>query len=117
MTIAVNGLHSGPQREFTDGETEMMSDWQPYPPPVRVPHTNGFAVAALVCGIGGIFVFPVSIAAIVLGHIARREARQTGEAGSGMATAGLVLGYAGIVIGILLIVAFTLASALFANWN
>ncbi len=91
-----------------------MSD---YGPPVVAARTNGMAIAALVCGIGGFFVFPVSIAAVVLGHIARREVRRTGEAGSGMATAGLVLGYVGIAIGILLIVAFILASVLIANWN
>ena len=40
------------------------------------------------------------IPAIVLGHIARRQIRQTGEAGDGMALAGLILGYVGLILGI-----------------
>jgi hypothetical protein len=81
------------------------------------PRTNGLAIAALACGIGGFFVFPASIAAVVLGHIARREIAQTREAGSGMARAGLILGYIGIAIGILLIFAFLAAVILFGSWS
>ena len=90
---------------------------QPYGPPVPAPRTNGMAIAALACGIGGFFVFPASFAAVVLGHIARREIRRTGEAGDGMATAGLVLGYIGTAIGILLIVGFILAALFLASWS
>ena len=88
---------------------------QSYGPPVLAPRTNGMAIAALACGIGGFFVFPASIAAVVLGHIARREIRQTGEAGSGMATVGLVLGYIGTVIGVLLIVGIVVAVVFLAS--
>lgn len=92
----------------------MMSD---YGPPMVAARTNGKAIAALVCGIGGFFVFPASIAAVVLGHVARREIRQTGEAGRGMATAGLILGYIGAVLGILLILGFIAAVMLFGSWS
>jgi hypothetical protein len=102
----------------------MMNDyWQPYPEPYRrqpVPGapTNGFAIASLVCGIaGGFIVFPIAIAAIVLGHIARREIGQTGERGMGMATAGLMLGYFGLVIGILLLGAFIIGVMALGSWN
>jgi hypothetical protein len=55
------------------------------------------AVAALVCGIGEFFTFGLTaIPAVVLGHAARRQVRQTGQRGDGMAQAGLILGYAGI---------------------
>lgn len=55
--------------------------------------TNPSAIAALVFGIGQ-FVFPLAfIAAIILGHLARRQIRRTGERGRGIATAGLILGY------------------------
>ena len=84
---------------------------------VAAQRTNGKAIAALACGIGGFFVFPASIAAVVLGHIARREVALTREAGSGMATAGLILGYIGLVIGILLILAFILLVLLLGNWS
>jgi len=90
---------------------------QPYGPPVPAPRTNGMAIAALACGIGGFFVFPASFAAVVLGHIARREIRQTGEAGDGMATVGLVLGYIGSVIGALLVLGFILAVVFLASWS
>jgi hypothetical protein len=55
-----------------------------YPPPPRP--TNGMAIAALITA----FVF--SPAGIVLGIVARRQIRQTGEQGWGMATAGLIVG-------------------------
>jgi hypothetical protein len=40
-----------------------------------------------------VFAFIFSPAAIVLGHIAKKQIRQTGEQGEGLATAGLWLGY------------------------
>jgi uncharacterized protein DUF4190 len=57
------------------------------------PRTNSVAVVALVLG----FVFPLTLAAIPLGHIARRQIARTGERGDGLAVAGLVLGYLGLV--------------------
>jgi len=67
--------------------------------------TNGLAVASLACGIGQIFFwFLAAIPAVVLGHMARRQIRQTGEDGAGMALAGLVLGWIGIVATVLLVV-------------
>lgn len=73
--------------------------------PVTKP-TNQMAVASLVCGIGQIFFwFLAGVPAIVFGHVARRQIRQTGEAGSGMATAGLVLGYVGVLGPIIALIA------------
>ncbi|TVZ00770.1 DUF4190 domain-containing protein [Trebonia kvetii] len=92
----------------------MMSD---YGPPMVAARTNGMAIAALTCGIGGIVVFPASIAAVVLGHIARREIGRTGQAGAGMATAGLMLGYIAMVLWILLIVAFIFAVLALGSWS
>jgi len=93
----------------------------PYGPPygqlVPAPRTNGMAIAALACGIGGFFVFPASFAAVILGHIARREIRRTGEGGDGMATTGLVLGYIGSVIAALAIVAIVVAVVFLASWS
>ena len=57
------------------------------------PRTNVPAVISLVFGIlGG------SVVAIVLGHIGVSQTRRTGEGGRGMAIAGLVLGYAGLLV-------------------
>jgi hypothetical protein len=69
--------------------------------------TNGMAIASLICGIAQFFVpFFCAIAAIITGHVARRQIRQTGEQGAGMAVAGMVLGYAGLVLSIIGIIVF-----------
>ncbi|MFY9891634.1 MAG: DUF1707 and DUF4190 domain-containing protein [Streptosporangiaceae bacterium] len=76
----------------------------PYPaaPPVQADGINGLAAASLAFGIGQILFFlPATIAAIVLGHRGRRQIRSTGERGDGLARAGLVLGYAGLVLELL----------------
>src|ERR1700684_2100362 len=79
----------------------MMND---FGQPVAAPRTNGWAIAALACGVAGVFAFPAGILAIVFGHIARREVRRTGEAGRSLATAGLILGYVALVIGVLFLI-------------
>jgi hypothetical protein len=69
-----------------------------YPSPqlARTP-VSPVAVAALVCGISEFFTLGLTaIPAVALGHVARRQVRQTGQRGDGMALAGLILGYAGI---------------------
>jgi hypothetical protein len=66
--------------------------------------TNGVAVAALVCGIGQVVAFwPATILAIVLGHKARRDIRRTGEQGDGLALAGMLLGYVGLGLSLLVV--------------
>lgn len=74
------------------------------------PSTNGLATASLVFGIISWFLCPLigGIIAVACGHIAHSQIKRTGESGSGLATAGLVLGYihlaafaVGIVISIL----------------
>ena len=88
-----------------------------YPPPGAefypgyspAAKTNGTAIAALATGIVGWTVVPffASIAAVVLGHVARAQIRRTGEQGSGLALAGLILGYTGtVVIGAFTVLAF-----------
>ena len=64
--------------------------------------TNGMAIAALICGVCQIFFWFFSgIPAIVLGHLARKQIRRTGEAGDGMALAGMILGYVGLALTVL----------------
>ncbi len=80
--------------------------YQPgYYPAINTP-TSGLAIGALVCGILEIFTLGfAAIPAVILGHLARTQIRQTGERGDGMAIAGLVLGYLGIGIWTLIIIA------------
>ena len=68
--------------------------------------TSPRAIGSLVCGLI-IFFFPSSIAAIILGHLALGEIRRSGGRlkGAGMATAGLALGYAGVTVIPIMIVA------------
>ena len=88
----------------------------PYPPyggdpfdpyrPLKPPGTNGKAIAALVCSLSGlVFCGLPSIAGIILGIIAMRETKRTGQDGFGLAVAGLAIG-AVIVVLMLLYVAF-----------
>ncbi|MDQ1385188.1 MAG: hypothetical protein QOG65_2567, partial [Actinomycetota bacterium] len=79
-----------------------------YPPPGLAPaSTNGLATAALVlgavgwipCGIG-------SLVAIVLGFIARTQIRESRgrQGGDGLALAGIILGFIGVGIWLLLLI-------------
>jgi hypothetical protein len=69
--------------------------------------TSGAAIASLVCGIAGMFLFfPATIPAIICGHVARARIRRTGESGAGLALAGLILGYVGLVILVAVIIGF-----------
>jgi peptidyl-prolyl cis-trans isomerase B (cyclophilin B) len=73
-----------------------MSDWTPHAQTSRV---NPLARAAFVCGIvqfGFFFskgIALLGIAAIILGHLAVRQIRRTGDGGYGLAKTGLILGY------------------------
>lgn len=68
-----------------------------FPVAAPVPPTSGLAIGSLICGIAEIFTMGLAaIPAVILGHLARAQIRQTGERGDGMAIAGLVLGYMAI---------------------
>ena len=74
--------------------------------PLKPPGTNGKAIAALVCSLSGlVFCGLPSIAGIILGILAMRETKRTGQDGFGLAVAGLAIG-AVIVVLMLLYVAF-----------
>jgi hypothetical protein len=94
--------------------------WPPpygYPPS---PPTNGKATTSLVLGICGILLCPLvlSIPALVLGYQARSEIDASGGAsgGRGMAVAGIVLGWIGLVFGLLIIAFFVIAIAVDPTW-
>ena len=82
-----------------------MADYsnQPYQTPPAKPNSN-LALASLILGILGWTIIPTigSIAAVITGHMAKNEIKSSmGElGGDGMATAGLVLGYANIAIAV-----------------
>lgn len=71
----------------------------PYDPyrPAKPPGTNGKAIAALVtAAVGLLFCGLPSIAGLVLGIVAMRETRRTGQDGFGLALAGAIIG--GLVV-------------------
>jgi hypothetical protein len=73
-------------------------------PVIRARGTNGLAIASLACGVSQVMFGPLTtIPAIVLGHMARHQIKRTGEDGAGLALAGLMLGWAAVVLGIIAI--------------
>jgi hypothetical protein len=84
-----------------------------YPPPAKSPfgppgygtsygpqNTSAMAIASLVCSIAGVVTCISAPVGVVLGHLAKRQIRETGEGGEGLATAGLWVGYILTVIGV-----------------
>ncbi len=72
--------------------------------PQVVPNSN-MAIISLVAGVLSWVMLPLigAVVAVVCGHLARKEIRESGGrlAGQGMATAGLVLGYIQIALAVL----------------
>jgi hypothetical protein len=93
-----------PQGSYDIPPTGPQPQAGPYPPygypypPVQLG-TNTLAILALV------FAFVFAPAAIVLGAVARKQIKRTGEQGMGLATAGLVLGIVFTAISVLWILA------------
>jgi hypothetical protein len=91
-----------------------------YPPPP--PRTNGLAIASMVVSIVGavslLCTFCLSLLAVlalgggitgtILGFVARRQIRERGDAGDGMALTGVIVGLITSIIGALAIVAVVL---------
>ncbi len=73
---------------------------QPSPYPTAIgKKTNGLAIASLVCGIAGIIFIP-AVLGVVFGFVARSQIRQSPgtQGGEGLALAGIILGFAWIVL-------------------
>lgn len=82
-----------------------------------LPRTSGKAITSLVCGLF-FFLFPLALAAVVFGHISISEIQKSAGriAGRGMAVAGLVLGYLGLsIIPVLIIAAIAIPNLLRAR--
>jgi Domain of unknown function (DUF1707)/Domain of unknown function (DUF4190) len=69
-----------------------------------VARTNGLAIASLACALAQFMFGPLAtIPAIVFGHAALHQIRRTGEQGAGLALAGLILGWAAVILAILIV--------------
>jgi hypothetical protein len=107
------------------------SDNQPTPPPAYAPpaapaygsapaapaaySAEGYGVPSagekynVLAIISLVSAFFVSLAAVICGHIALSQIKKTGEKGRGLAIAGLVLGYLGLIAGVIIIALFIVA--------
>jgi hypothetical protein len=79
---------------------------------VSSPKDSTLAIVSLVCGISAYVFLPLlgAIAAVITGHLAKKEIKESGGTikGSGMATAGLILGYIQLAMIVLSICAIVL---------
>ena len=71
-----------------------------YGQPTQPGKYNVLAIVSLVSA------FFISLVAVITGHIALSQIKRTGEQGRGLAIAGLVLGYLGILVSIIGIIIF-----------
>jgi hypothetical protein len=73
-------------------------------PPYQIQSNSTLAITSMILGILGWTALPLlgSIIAIITGHMAKNEIRKSRGrlSGDGMATTGLVLGYANIALGL-----------------
>ena len=74
------------------------------------PKTNTLAIVSLVLA------FVVSLGAVITGFIALGQIKKTGEAGHGLALAGVILGFVGLFFGLLWII-FVGAAFIFSASN
>jgi Domain of unknown function (DUF4190) len=89
-----------------------------YPPPYQPPPpNNGLAVASLIMGIVGLTFLPIvaSIGAIITGFMAKNQIDESNgtQGGRGMAMAGIVTGFIGVVLWALFIIVFILILGIF----
>ena len=75
--------------------------------PTVAVRTNGLAIASLILSILGF-----SIVGAILGHVALSQIKRTNEAGSGLAIAGIILGwvsFAGFLLVLIIIAGISLS--------
>ncbi|GAA2934582.1 hypothetical protein GCM10010458_17610 [Microbacterium luteolum] len=96
----------------------------PYAPPQHVAPSNGLAITAMIFGIVGAAVgfwaiipitgyfsaavaFPLSVVAVICGHLGRGRSQRLNGAGRKQAMAGIILGYASIAVMVIASAAWT----------
>lgn len=68
--------------------------------------TNSLAIVSLVLSLLGFIIGFTAIGGVICGHIARRQIRERGEQGDGLALAGLIIGYILIGLGVAFVLFF-----------
>jgi hypothetical protein len=77
----------------------------PYGQPNRSDKYNVLAIVSLVSA------FFISLVAVITGHIALHQIKRTGEQGRALAITGLVLGYLGLIAGVVVFIIIVAAIA------
>lgn len=87
-----------------------------------VPPTNGMAIASMIVSIVGALGICawgvgayIGVVGAILGHVARRQIRERGEGGDGMALAGIIIGWIATGIALLATVIIVVAVVLRAQ--
>jgi hypothetical protein len=82
-----------------------MNEPQPFPTSPTEPPRTSLAITSLVLGILSVACFIAGIPAIITGHVARGRARREPAlyGGEGFALAGLIMGYIGIALAVVMI--------------
>lgn len=96
--------------------------------PAAGTRTNTLAIVSLAAGIGsflghivpGLGGFTIALIAVITGYMARKQIKETGEKGMGIATAGMIIGAAHLVLIVLVVIVvlflvFVLGIALFST--
>lgn len=106
MSQDPGGPHSPDSPQYSRAGGSPYPPYQPYQqyyPGPMAPSTNPWAIASLICSLVGIAILGVIFGHIALGEIKRSNGWQTGY---GMALAGLIIGYAEIALGLVILIAF-----------
>lgn len=81
-----------------------VTGWVQHPLAMPKQGTNGLAIASMILGI--VWVWGIgSILALIFGYVAMNQIKQRNQSGRGMAIAGTVLGWVGVLLTALIIVA------------
>ncbi|MGA8114649.1 MAG: DUF4190 domain-containing protein [Actinocatenispora sp.] len=80
----------------------------PAMPPRPAPRTEAMAIASLVVSVHGVALPGVGVVGAILGHVARGRIARSGDEGSGLALAGVVVGWVTTGLYALLFAAFVL---------
>jgi len=74
---------------------------------VPTPQTSGWAIASLICSIAGMVMLGAvfSVVGVIFGHVVMREIKNSNgwRSGQGMALAGLIVGYIGLGLSLIVI--------------
>ncbi|MEO8355926.1 MAG: DUF4190 domain-containing protein [Chloroflexota bacterium] len=94
---------------MSDSNTPLFQNGTPAP-------NSTLSLTSLIMGILGWSVIPIvgAIIAVITGHMSKKEIRESNGSlgGDGMATAGLLLGYSNLALGLCVCLAFILFPAL-----